>query len=259
MQFNLAFTYLIFVVIVLLSIGAGYGLGHYIRQRQKPGTNVSLGTLIGALMALLGFVLAITFSMVSSRYSARKQLVLDEANAIGTAILRTDFLEEPQRSESRKLLIDYVDNRVQATQVTAADFQQIVTQSELLHDQLWSQAVQAANQVQDPEAYALYVESLNEVIDLHSERYYQGAVFRLSRGVWFVLGFTVVLVMLAVGYDFGIQESGSLLGSLVLALVFSALFLVILELNKSQIHQVFSVNQQPILDLQEKLKSADES
>jgi hypothetical protein len=256
MQLSLAFTFLIFVLLILLSIGAGYGLGHFIRRRQNNEAKVSLGSLIGALLALLGFVLAITFSMVSSRYSARKQLVLAEVNAIGTTLLRTDFLPDPYRAESRKLLIDYVDNRVQGSQAeTAEAFQQTIESSESLHDQLWGLAIQASDQVPDPEAYALYIESLNEVIDLHAARYYQGAIFRLPKGVWFILYFTVTMVMIAVGYEFGIQDSGNFLGSLFLALVFSALLLVISEINRARINVLFSINQQPILDLQEKLKT----
>jgi hypothetical protein len=211
------------------------------------------------MLALLAFLLAITFSMVSSRYAARKQLVLDEANALGTALLRTDFLEDPQRTESRQLLMRYVNIRAEVAETDEPDIiSQIVEESELLHDQLWSLAMSASSQAADPVLFSLYVESLNEVIDLHSARYYQGVQYRLSKGTWLALYFVTVIVMIGVGFEFGISGSGSFLGALLLALVFSAVISFLSELDEASANSLFRVNQQPMVDLQQKLNSSNE-
>ena len=90
-SFLLVFAFLF--ILVSISIGLGIALGNNVRQKNKT-TKKSLSSVVGATLAFLGFILALILSMVSSRFAIRKQLVLDEANAIGTAIIRTEFLNE---------------------------------------------------------------------------------------------------------------------------------------------------------------------
>ena len=261
MKLSFLVTYFVIVAVVLVSIWVGFILGKYNRRFKKNVNNISLGSINGAMLALLGFILALTLSMVSSRYAARKQLVLDEANALGTAILRTDFLEEPSRAESRKLLIEYVDIRAQFAEINRGNninkVPKLMADSETLHDELWAQVNKASNQAKDTESFALYVQSLNEVIDLHSKRYNQGIQYRLSRSIWFLLRFVTILAMLAVGYEFGISDSGSVLGTLLLALMFSAIVFAISDLDQPGPKSLIKVSQQPMVDLQQQLKSSD--
>ncbi|MDR9404288.1 MAG: hypothetical protein RI580_12700 [Halothece sp. Uz-M2-17] len=250
-------TYFAIVAFVLLSIWIGIHLGQYIQRHKKNGKNLSAGSIVSAMLALLGFMLALTLSLVSSRYAARKALVLEEANALGTAILRTDFLEEPLRTQSRQLLIDYVDLRSQVQDIrNISQLQKLLVDSEAIQDELWSLANKASSEEKDTEVFALYIQSLNEVIDLHSERYNQGLQYRLHPTIWFLTYFVTMLAMVAVGYEFGLSNSGSVLGFLLLALMFSAIVLVILDLDKTATKSLIPVSQQPIIDLQEKLKSS---
>lgn len=84
------------VLIVLLSIVAGYKIGHYVQDRKKEGTVISAGSVVAASLGLLAFMLAFTFGIASNRYDARKQIVLDEVNTIGTTYLRADTLPSPR-------------------------------------------------------------------------------------------------------------------------------------------------------------------
>jgi len=247
-------SYLIMVVVVLLLIGIGIRLGKYSRRQRNNQNNLSLGPIIGAMMVLLAFILGFTLSMVSSRYAARKQLLLDETNAIGTAWLRTDFLEEPFRTESRKLLKKYVDIRVEVGQ-DIKKLPQGLADSELIHDLLWSQLKKASNQTKDSVLLGFYLQSLNEVIDIHSKRYTTTVQYHLPRSITLLLYFISILAMLAVGYEFGINGSGSFFGSLLLALMFSAVVLIILDLDRSAKSLLIKVNQKPIMELQKKLNS----
>jgi hypothetical protein len=250
-------SYLAIVAFVLFSIWLGTQLGRFIQRYRKNGRNLSAGSIVSAMLALLGFMLALTLSLVSSRYAARKALVLEEANALGTAILRTDFLEEPLGAESRQLLIDYVDIRSQVSDVkNIGELNKLLADSEAIQDELWSLANQASSQEKDTEVFALYIQSLNEVIDLHSKRYNQGLQYRLPQTIWLLTYFATMLAMVAVGYEFGISNSGSVLGALLLALMFSAIVLVILDLDKTATKSLIPVSQQPLLDLQQKLKSS---
>ncbi len=257
MQLSLPLIYLITVAVVLLSIGIGFSLGSYTRRRRNGKKKLSLGSIVGAMLALLAFIMAFAFSKASSRFDARKQLVLDEANAISTTILRTDFLAEPSRTESRKLLKEYVNIRVEAA-LDREKLPQVLVDSEIIHDRLWSQVTHSSNQTKDSVLLALYIESLNEVIDLHSKRATVGFQYRIPRSVWFLLYFITIQAMLAVGYEFGLNGAGSFLGALLLALMFSAVILIIVDLERSAHSSLIKLNQMPMIELQKKLNSAVE-
>ena len=87
----------------------GWQLG--IRTKGRAGSNFS--TLESATLGLLALMLAFTFSMALTRFEARRDAVLNEANAIGTTALRARLLHEPQRAETLKLLREYVQIRLE--------------------------------------------------------------------------------------------------------------------------------------------------
>ena len=106
----------VFVVTLTVCIGsaeAGAVLaGIAIRKKQVHEPEAPLSGLVGAMLGLLAFILAFTFGMTGSRFDARKQLVLDEANAIGTTYLRAALLPEKQGLEVRRLLREYAEVRL---------------------------------------------------------------------------------------------------------------------------------------------------
>ena len=78
-----------------MSIFLGYRIGSYHRKHSDNKDDAPIGSVVGATLGLLAFMLAFTFGISASRFDMRKQLLLDEVNAIGTEFLRTDFLVEP--------------------------------------------------------------------------------------------------------------------------------------------------------------------
>ena len=137
-QLPLWFLYVITVAIVLLSFFSGLRFAIHIRRCKKSETEAPVGSIVGAMLGLLAFILAFTFGMTASRFDARKQLLLDEVNTIGTVYLRTEFLPEPQRAETQKLLRKYADIRTEAVR-QPEKLPQALVDSEALHEQLWSQ------------------------------------------------------------------------------------------------------------------------
>ena len=79
--------YLVTVAIVLLSVEVGWRLGRLRRRRAEGEKDAPIGAVVGAALGLLAFLLAFTFGMSASRYDTRKQMVLQESNAIGTTYL----------------------------------------------------------------------------------------------------------------------------------------------------------------------------
>ena len=116
----------------------------------------SVGTTIG----LLAFLLAFTFGMAASRYDTRKQLVLQEADAIGTTYLRADFLQEPQRSNIRNLLREYAALRVQG--VGELMTKDAMAQSGALQGRALGEGVAVGTRSPNWIVGGLFIEALNE-------------------------------------------------------------------------------------------------
>jgi hypothetical protein len=159
--------FLAIIVLVLAAIEGGYRVGSYRHRQSDHEMEAPVGAMVGATLGLLAFMLAFTFGMAASRFDTRKQLVLDEANAIGTTYLRTAMLPE-RRDEIRALLRSYVDARLDVIQ--PGRVAEAILQSEDIQGQMWSAATAIGQQHPDSIIVGLFVQSLNEVIDLHAKR-----------------------------------------------------------------------------------------
>ena len=149
-----------------------------------------IASLRQGLFVLLGLLLGFTIAMVLPRFDQRRDLVTEEANAIGTTLLRTRVLPEPQRSTSKELLRQYVDVAAQrsfAEQILGNPLvlKHMIEQTDMLQDQLWEQAMQVTEQNQTA-VVATYVQALNQMIDVSSKRL---AVFesRVPGAVWIII------------------------------------------------------------------------
>ncbi|WLD10102.1 sodium-independent anion transporter [Planctellipticum variicoloris] len=96
------------VAIVLASLEAGYRLGVFRRRRSDSEKETPVGEVVAATLGLLAFLLAFIFGFAASRFESRKELVIQEANAVGTAWLRAGLLPAPESAESRNLYRDSV-------------------------------------------------------------------------------------------------------------------------------------------------------
>lgn len=165
--------------IVLLVVILGPAIvGRLIRKRQQrrsddaseSGESVAQeGYLLGSALGLLGLLLAFSFGMVLNRYEERRALVTPEANAIGTAYLRAQLLDEPHRARLSQLLVDYTDNRIKLASSEGGRRALFARNDQLLTD-IWA-AVRAARE--SALAHGLttaLLTSYNEVIDLDTER-----------------------------------------------------------------------------------------
>ncbi len=237
--------FLITAVIVLISSEVGWRLGNYRRKLPEHEREAPIGAVIGAMLGLLAFLLAFTFGMAAARYDDRKELVLEEANAIGTAYLRAEMLPEPPRGTIRGLLRDYAALRVGG--VTALLTPEMRTKSSAIHEALWAHTVAAAAQNPDSMLTALFVESLNEVIDLDETRVTAGRN-RIPDSIWLVLYSVAMLTMAAMGYQFGLTGERSWPVTILLTLVFTAVLVLIADLDRPQAG-LLQVSQQALIDL----------
>jgi hypothetical protein len=229
---------------VLLIIELGWQLGRYRRNRHIEEEKAPVNAAVGATLSLLAFLLAFTFSMAASRFDIRKQVVLREANAIGTTYLRAEFLEENMREEVRSALREYAALRAGgAAAITTAEGMQKSTE---LQDRLWKVATYAGNHSPSVST-ALFIQSLNEMIDLDTERVTANRN-RVPDSIWLMLSIVTLLSMVAVGYQFGLTGERSWVVIFFLVAAFSTVITLIADLDRSQ-GGLVQVSQQPLLDL----------
>jgi hypothetical protein len=182
-----------------LALEGGYRFGRWRHARASDEKEAPVGAMVGSILGLLAFLLAFTFGLAASRFDARRQTVLEEANAIGTTYLRTKLLPEPQRTQTAKLLREYVDVRIGVVQEhKVAD---ALKRSEELQTLLWAEAVRASeNKNGTAEMTALFVQSLNETINVHAKRVLVGTRSRIPLSIWVGLLALALLSMAAIGY-----------------------------------------------------------
>jgi hypothetical protein len=236
------------VVLAVLSVELGYRLARYRLQRDELEKESPLGGIVGATLGLLAFMLAFTFGLAGSRFEDRRQILLSEANAIGTTYLRAAMLSEPMRTESQKLLREYVDVRLEGVQ--PGKLEQALARSEQLHNQLWAQAVAATEKERSP-ITSIYVESLNEVIDLHATRL-MALRARVPAVIWIVLYLLGFLAMVLMGYQSGLAKSSRSLAAIALIFGFSLVLYLIADLDRPG-QGTLKVSQQSMIDLRKSM------
>lgn len=203
-----------------------------------------------ATLGLLALVLAFTFGMAVSRFDARKQLVLDEANAIGTTYLHAELLPQPYGMDIQRLLQEYVDVRLEGIQ--PGRLQSAMARSEELHQLLWSQAVVVGEQHPSLVIVGLFIHSLNEVIDLHAKRVTAGVRNRIPGIVWGWLYLVLIFAMFAMGYHAGMSGAARSYAVIALTLAFSVVVVLIVDLDRPQ-EGLVKVSQQALVDVQDNM------
>jgi hypothetical protein len=206
--------------------------------------------IVGSILALLAFLLAVTMGMASDRFDTRRGLVLDEANAIGTTYLRAGYLPQPYAAASQKLLREYVPLRI-----TTADRDRLAenyARSTEIHAELWGMAEALASQNLGSDLIGLYIETLNETIDLHETRLTAIIYARVPETVLIFLIILAALTMGMVGYSAGLTRRRSVLSAVVLVVVLAAVLTLVVDLDRPR-EGFLQVSQQPLLDLQGQL------
>lgn len=167
----------IFLVTSLFIVGllvACIELGRRLRLRrreEKPSSG--LGTIDGAVFGLMALLLGFSFSGAVSRFDLRRDLIVQEANAIGTAWLRIDLLPEGVQPQIRNDFRAYLDARLDFYKNLESDRAKALEElalSQNLQTKIWTESIAAAKQISSPAVLTLVAGSLNEMIDISSTR-----------------------------------------------------------------------------------------
>jgi hypothetical protein len=208
--------------------------------------------LVGSILALQAFLLAVTIGMASDRFDTRRGIVLAEANSIGTTYLRAGYLPDPASAQIRELLREYVPIRIVPTDVNPVDLAADIQRSQQILDELWAISEDVARTTDQGDLVSLYLESLNETIDLNETRITAGLYARVPETVVLLLVGGSALGLGMVGYSAGLTKRRGLLNAFVLVLALGAVIMVVVDLDRPR-DGFIQVSQQPLLDLQRQI------
>lgn len=219
--------------VFLAAIEIGFRLGSRYSKDRDDSMASHASALQSAVLGLLALLLGFTFAMSISRFDERKKLVISEANAIGTAFLRAEILDPKEKNEAQSLLRQYVDARLDfyhaGTDKVRID--ESNNHAEHIEADLWQLAMLSARKSDKPATTNLFIQSLNEVIDLKEER--QAALENhVPETVIDLLFFVVAVGMGFIGYNYGLTGKRRHGSTMVFALLITIVLTVIIDIDR---------------------------
>jgi hypothetical protein len=249
----------VIAMVVLLEAGRRMGMREYAKHPEDVGKG--LGPLEGAVFGLMGLLIAFTFSGAGSRFDAKRHLIVDETNAIGTAYLRLNLLPAGVQSKLRDSFRQYLDERLafyrsfpdDATAAKAAH-----DRAASLQDEIWNEAVEATRQLSG-EANAnavtsLVLQSLNEMIDIMTTRAVALQIHPPALIYWMLIALVLACSLLA-GYETGSRRTRSWVHVLGFAVIVAVSILMILDYEYPRTGLIrIAPSDQVLIDLRSKMR-----
>jgi len=241
--------FILFALVAMVCYEAGFRLGRWWQDREPGEQEGPTGVLVGSILALLAFLLAVTMGMASDRFDARRAIVLAEANSIGTTYLRAGYLPEDATAQIRELLREYVPLRIQLT--ASGDMDADIKKSEDILTRLWTITEDVAKTTNRGDIVSTFVESVNETIDLNESRV-TARNARVPETVVLLLFIGSALSLGMLGYSAGLTRRRSLLSAAVLIIALGAVLTIVVDLDRPR-EGLIQVSQQPLIDLQQQI------
>ncbi len=248
---------LIYAVTVLLIVAGAEGgalLARRLRARRPDEAGHFLTALATPSLGLLALMIGFTFSMALTRFEARKQAVLDEANAIGTAALRGRLLPAPHADIVAPLFKEYAMLRVRRGSIAldSPETMRAIARSLDIQEALWREAMAVAASTPHMVPSGQFVQALNDMIDMHEKRLTAGRN-HVPSAVLIVLEVIGIVAMGSAGYGAalaGMHRPGAMA---IMGLVIGSVIALIIDLDRPQ-SGFITVSQQPLLDLIDGMK-----
>lgn len=235
---------LILLVVLAVTSELAYRVGRRQRRANSEPTRAEILGIHAGILGLLSLLLGFTFAMALSRFEFRKEMVVLEANAIGTAALRAQFLPAVNDSTTRALFRDYVAIRLESvleSEQQSAERQQLDERTAAIQQRLWIIARAAAEADPRSVPLALFVEAVNAMIDIKSRRDVAVANHVPEVVLVFLLAMSLLTIG-AIGYGNGLAGARSPLPTLAYATIIVLVVVLILDLDRPQ-HGIARVSQ----------------
>ena len=218
---------------LLVALEAGYRIGFKQREQWKNADSGGGTVALSSMFALLGLILAFTYASGVGRYETRKQAVISESNALGTAFLRAGLIAEPGSSELKNDLLKYARTRLVPNGDNIAIDQRINLLEMTLKAQsvLWPTLEKALKQGKPGAIESSLVAAINDVLDQHAIRL--AAIFdKLPIFVLWMLLFIASATIAVTGFNAGLSGRISRWRTTTLAMVMTGVMLMIIDFDR---------------------------
>lgn len=237
------------LVFLPICVHVGYWIAKLIKGNAEYALDDTIpASILGVHALLLGF----TFSMSIGRYEERRHHVVKEANAIGTAYLRSQTLPAPYDTQAQTLYKAYVENILRYGKMVYGhdDIDQVTNELATIQKQLWTQAQEITKTHRTP-IESLYLVALNEVIDDHSERT-ESLRNRLPLTVLVLLLITLAMAMMSFGYVEGQRGRKNSFWLVTLSVLFAVVLTIIIDMDRPRRGWI-QVSEKPMEELYESI------
>lgn len=250
---------LITLVLLIVSIEIGYWIGLKAKVEMTQPMKSQISTIQNAILTIFTFLLGFTFAMALSRFDNRKQMVVKESNAIGTAVLRSQLLPENQRAKMYDLFKEYVNvefNITSRANIPTNEKKELNEEIKQLQTLMWTEAFNATENNPLSVPAGLFATSINQLIDVKTER-----DIAISNHVpEIVLLGLLLFAALAIGilgYGNGLAATHARYPAIILCTVITLSFILIIDLDRPN-RGLTKVSQESMIDLMTIINKASE-
>ena len=220
-------------VVMMLSVEVGRRMGRHRYATDKDSFADGLGAAEGAIFALLGLLIAFTFSGAASRFEERRHLITQEANDIGTAWLRIDLLPPADQPAMRDLFRRYTDLRIAAYERVRDEASTVAKSAaaQRLQGEIWQSAVAGVRKPEaSPGAAQVLLPSLNAMFDIVTTRN-TATRNHPPLAIYLLLGVLCAVGSMLFGYSIGPSRNPNWMHRLAFAGIMALAIYVILDLE----------------------------
>lgn len=240
----------LFAVVSLVCYEVGFRVGRWWQDREPGEQEGPTGVIVGGLLGLMAFLLAVTMSMASDRFDTRRGLVVDDADAIRASYLQADYLPPDAGAALKDLLREYVPLRVATND--QAQLMANVERSRELQREMWAIEAAAAQSGYNPDLLSALGDSLTDLVNVGENRVIAGLYARVPETIlWLLLGGSALSLGM-LGYSAGLTRRRSLLSAMVLIVALGAVTTLVVDLDRPQDGFV-RVSQRPLTELQQQM------
>lgn len=244
---------LVVAVCTMLVIELGFRLGDRARERNKD-VDAAFGIVQNSVLGLMAFLLGFAFSYATGRYDTRQNLEQAEANAIGTAWMRTELLDSPARESLRALFPRYVTARLEFYRAGLVDRTAMAEKhavSDEVQEGMWKIVTVAFKEQTNPRI-SLVAQALNDMFD-NGGNVEENRSRRTPPILFLLLFFSIILGGSFIGYGFGRAGARSIPAWLLFVMVTALVIYVVGDLLRPE-RGLIRADHEPLVGLSQSFK-----
>ena len=247
---SVAIVVALFIAIILFN-EFGFRIGRFVQDNTDSEVKALTGSIQASILGLLALLLGFTFSMSMQRYDNRSMALIDETNAIGTAILRVQLLPDRFKNEATEYFSNYIEMRVAIGQLDLTREKERQTYNRQIVDiqnKLWALAIAATDEDPRPVTTGAFVKSLNDVFDSQGKR---NALLQMHVPEVVLLLLFVVFISSGgiMGYSAGLSGKRTFAPIVLVSLLITLIVFIIIDLDRPK-RGLIQVNQAVMVELQ---------